>query len=177
MKKILVVIGSARKGRVADKVTALVNLDLETRQNIAVETIDLAELNLPFFDNENAPSNPDYKINDERVQKWSDLVSSSDVVVLVTPEYNHNLSGIEKNAIDSLFVEWNDKPVITISYGWSGGSKALAAIRELAPVVKLDLKSSAELYFMKDLQVDGSVVEGSETVDKITTALDSIDSL
>lgn len=177
MKKILVVIGSARKGRVADKVTALVNLDLETRQNIAVETIDLAELNLPFFDNEHAPSNPDYKINDERVQKWSDLVSSSDVVVLITPEYNHNLSGIEKNAIDSLFVEWNDKPVITISYGWSGGSKALAAIRELAPVVKLDLKSSAELYFMKDLQVDGSVVEGSETVDKITTALDSIDSL
>lgn len=177
MKKVLVVIGSARKGRVADKVTALVNSDLGTRQNITIETVDLAELNLPFFDDEYAPSNPDYRINDERVQKWSDLVSGSDVVVLVTPEYNHNLSAIEKNAIDSLFVEWNDKPVIIVSYGWSGGSKALAAIRELAPVVKLDLKSSAELYFMKDLQVDGSVIENSEAIDKITTALDSVDLL
>lgn len=177
MKEVLVVLGSARKGRVADKVADLVNADLADRDNVHATLVDLAELGLPFFDNEHAPSNPDYKINDERVQKWSDLVSSSDVVVLVTPEYNHNLSAIEKNAIDSLFVEWNDKPVITVSYGWSGGSRALAAIRELATVVKLDLKSTAELYFMKDLQADGSMIEGGETVDKIAAALDAVDSL
>ncbi len=172
MKKVLVVIGSARKGRVADKVTTLVNSDLATRKDISVEAVDLAELQLPFFDNEYPPSNPEYKIENEIVQKWSDAVSGSDVVILVTPEYNHNLSAIEKNAIDSLFVEWNDKPVVVVSYGWSGGSKALAAIRELATVVKLDLKSSAELYFMKDLQPDGSVIADGEATSKITAALD-----
>lgn len=172
MKKVLVVIGSARKGRVADKVTTLVNADLGNRENITVETVDLAELNLPFFDNEYAPSNPDYKIENDTVQTWSDLVNGSDVVVLVTPEYNHNLSAIEKNAIDSLFVEWNDKPVIVVSYGWSGGSKSLAAISELAPVVKLDLQATAELAFMKDIQVDGSVIDGGEAVSKIAAAFD-----
>ena len=76
-----------------------------------------------------------------------------------------------------MFVEWNEKPVAVVSYGWSGGSNALAAVRELAPVIKLDLKSAAELYFMKDLQPDGLVIEGGEAVSKITTALDAIGSL
>ncbi len=172
MKKVLVVIGSARKGRVADKVVSLVKADLANRKDISVEIADLADIDLPFFDNENAPSSPDYKIENENVQKWSDLVNGSDVVVLVTPEYNHNLSAIEKNAIDSLFVEWNDKPVVVVSYGWSGGSKSLAAIRELAPVVKLDLQATAELAFMKDIQVDGSVIDGGEAASKIAAAFD-----
>ena len=177
MKKVLVVVGSARKGRVADKVAALASSDLSARKGIAVEIVDLAELGLPFFDDEYPPSSPDYKIENDAVQEWSDLVNGSDAVVLVTPEYNHNLSAIEKNAIDSLFVEWNEKPVAVVSYGWSGGSNALAAVRELAPVIKLDLKSAAELYFMKDLQPDGLVIEGGEAVSKITTALDAIGSL
>ncbi|MGE5309539.1 MAG: NADPH-dependent FMN reductase [Sphaerimonospora mesophila] len=174
MKKVLVVIGSARKGRVADKVTALVNADLGNREDITVETVDLAELKLPFFDNEHAPSNPDYKVENEIVREWGNLVSGSDIVVLVTPEYNHNLSAIEKNAIDSLFAEWNDKSVIVVSYGWSGGSKAVAAIRELAPVVKMNLESTAELFFMKDLQLDGTMIDGGEATSKVAAALDVI---
>ena len=71
-----------------------------------------------------------------------------------------------------MFVEWNDKPVIVVSYGWSGGSKSLAAISELAPVVKLDLQATAELAFMKDIQVDGSVIDGGEAVSKIAAAFD-----
>lgn len=177
MKEVLVVLGSARKGRVADKVAELVDLDLSSREGVHAILVDLAELELPFFDNEYPPSNPDYKIKNEAVQKWSGLVKDSDAVILVTPEYNHNLSAIEKNAIDSLFVEWNEKPVVVVSYGWSGGSKALAAISELATVVKLDLKSSAELYFMKDLQPDGSVIEDGEAASKITAALNTVDSL
>ena len=52
MKKVLVVVGSARKGRVADKVAALASSDLSARKGIAVEIVDLAELGLPFFDDE-----------------------------------------------------------------------------------------------------------------------------
>lgn len=178
MVRVLMVIGSARKGRVADKVAELVQSELSKRDRVEVDVVDLAKLNLPFFDNENAPSNPDYKISHESVKFWSDQVLSADTVVFITPEYNHNLSAIQKNAIDSLYLEWNDKPSVVITYGWYGGSNALAAIRELAPVIKIDLKNNpAELYFTKDIQPDGSLIDGSEALSKISRALESISGL
>ena len=175
MVKVLIVIGSARKGRIADKITELVKFSLDQKSNVEVGVADLAESELPFFDNENAPSSPEYKVSNKAVMYWSKQVTDSDVVVFITPEYNHSLSAIQKNAIDSLYVEWKDKKVVVIGYGWYGGSHSLAAIRELAPVIKIDLQDNpAELYFTKDIQPDGSVIEGSDAMAKINSALNSI---
>ena len=174
MSKVLVVIGSARKGRVADKVTELVAASLADKGH-EVTIADLKEVNLPFFDNERSPSDPEYVATDENVLAWGGMVAAADNVLFVTPEYNHNLSAIQKNAIDSLFVEWNNKPITIVSYGWSGGSLALAAVRELAPVIRADLKEeTAQLFFTKDLQLDGSVIEGGEAIVKINTALTAL---
>jgi NAD(P)H-dependent FMN reductase len=174
MKNILLVLGSARRGRVADAIASHVQSIVNTRDDISLTIADLDALALPFFNNERTPSDPEYEITDPHVAKWSSLVEESDDVLFAMPEYNHTLSGIMKNAIDSLYKEWSDKPTGVIAYGWYGGRHSLVTLREIATVVKFDLKEPAQFYFTKDIAADGSIIEDSEAKKKITAVLDQL---
>lgn len=175
MTNILVVIGSARTGRVADKVTEYAKSEIESRDNVTADVIDLAALNLPFYTNEQPAMSPDRVETDENVATWSKLVSEADGVVFITPEYNHNLSAIQKNALDWLFFEWNDKPVSAVAYGWSGGSLAVAALREVLANVKARIgQDMAQLGFMKDLNPDGSLLDEASVKAQIAAAIDEV---
>lgn len=175
MSTILVVIGSARKGRVAEKITEYTVNELAKFEGVNTKIADLAEYNLPFFDNERAPADPEYVPSSDAVAQWASDVASADGVVFITPEYNHNLSAIQKNAIDSLGKEWVEKPVTAIAYGWYAGEHSLAAIRELAPVIKIDLKPTpAQLAFTKDITTDGTAIDEAAVTTKIAAALREI---
>lgn len=175
MTKILAVIGSARPGRVADKVLGYIKDDVATRSDVELNVADLAELNLPFFNNEHAPISPDYVITDPQVAAWSELVKANDSVVFITPEYNHSLSALQKNAIDSLGADWAEKPMTAVAYGWSGGSLAVLNLREVLGNVKADTKQNiAQLAFMKDLNPDGSLLDEANVKAQIAAAIDEI---
>jgi len=175
MSKILVVIGSARPGRVADKVLGYIQEDLVNREGLEVTVADLAELNLPFFNNENSPMSPDYTITDPAVIAWSELVKANDSVLFITPEYNHTLSAIQKNALDSLGADWFEKPVTAVAYGWSGGSLAVLTLREVLENLKADTKHDiAQLAFMKDLNPDGSALDEASVKTQIATTIDGV---
>ncbi len=175
MSNILVVIGSARVGRVADKVLEYVKNDIDGRDDVTMTVADLAQLQLPFYNNEIAAMLPEHVQTDEHVAVWSRLVSDADGVVFITPEYNHNLSAIQKNALDWLFKEWNDKPVTAVAYGWSGGALAIAALREVLTNVKADIKQDmAQLGFMKDLNPDGSLLDDANVAAQIAAAIDEV---
>ena len=175
MSNVLVVIGSARPGRVADKVLGYIHEEFAKRENTNVTVADLAELNLPFFNNENAPMSPDYTITDPQVAAWSDLVKANDSILFITPEYNHALSALQKNALDSLGAEWSEKPVTAVAYGWSGGSLAVANLLEVLGNLKTDTKESiAQLGFMKDLNTDGTLLDEANVRTQIAATIDEI---
>lgn len=175
MSNILVVVGSARVGRVADKILGYIKNDIEGREGATATVADLAELNLPFYNNEQPAMSPTHVQTDENVAAWSKLVADADSVVFITPEYNHNLSAIQKNALDWLFAEWNDKPVTAVAYGWSGGALAIAALREVLTNVKADIKQDmAQLGFMKDLNPDGSLLDDESVATQIAAAIDEV---
>lgn len=175
MSKILVVISSARKGRVADQIFTYVKSDLETRQNVELTVADLSEISLPFFNNEHSPASPDYAPTEPAVIVWQELVTNSDGVIFLTPEYNHTVNAIQKNAIDSLKVEWEGKPVALIGYGWTGASLAIETLNEVLPFLKADLKQNpAMLSFMKDINPDGTLLDEASVTEKIKTAIDEI---
>lgn len=176
MANILVVLGSARKGRVADKVLTYIQAEAEKREDVTLTIADLKELNLPFFDNEQAPASPDYTITNPAVASWRDLVVAADSVLFITPEYNHTLSAIQKNAIDSLASEWIEKPVSAVAYGWSGGSLSVATLQEvLGNHLKADLKTSiAQLAFMKDLNPDGSLLDETSVAAQISVTINDL---
>jgi NAD(P)H-dependent FMN reductase len=176
MSNVLVVIGSARKGRVADKILEHIQKDIQTRKNITAVVADLKEINMPFFDNENSPASPDYAPTNQGVLAWQKMVAESDSVVFITPEYNHSLTGIQKNALDSIYAEWNNKPTAVVAYGWSGGSQSVTALSDILPHIKavFNPKTAAKLVFMKDINVDGTILDESSVSAQIKTAIDSV---
>lgn len=175
MSNILVVVGSVRTGRVADKVLDYVKQDIENRDDVTMTVADLADLHLPFYNNEQPAMSPERVETNENVAAWSELVAEADGVVFITPEYNHNLTAVQKNALDWLFAEWNDKPVTAVAYGWTGGSLAVAALREVLTNVKADIKQDmAQLGFMKDLNPDGSLLDEESVTTQIATAIDEV---
>lgn len=176
MSNILVVLSSARKNRVADKIFEHVKKDIDARDGVNLVVADLKEINLPFFAHELSPASPDYIPTDPAVLAWQKLVVDADSIVFLTPEYNHTLSAIQKNAIDSLKNEWEDKPVAVVGYGWSGASLSLVTLTEVLPFLKTKFnpETAAKLSFMKDINVDGTALDEASVASQIKTAIDEI---
>lgn len=175
MSNVLVVLSSARKGRVADKIFEYVKKDLEARDNINITVADLKEINLPFFAHELSPASPDYIPTDPTVIAWGKMVSEADAVVWLTPEYNRSLNAIQKNAIDSLKAEWVGKPSVAIAYGWKGGSLSLETLDRILDFLQADYKpNAAQLSFMKEINLDGTAIDEEAIATKIKTAIDEI---
>lgn len=175
MSNILVVLGSARKGRVADKVLGYVQKELESREDVTVTVADLKEINLPFFEDEASPASPAYTPTNENVLAWQKLVTEADSVLFITPEYNHTLSAIEKNAFDSLYQEWENKPIAVVAYGWTGGSRSIETLNDLIPHLKgIFTADPAQLAFMKDINPDGSIIDEESVAQQIKATIDGL---
>jgi NAD(P)H-dependent FMN reductase len=129
MIKIGIVIGSTRPGRngvaVAQWVYELAKA--RRRPDAEFELVDLAEHNLPLFDEPGPPAKGQYV--HAHTKAWSNRVRGFDAYVFVTPEYNHSTSGALKNAIDCLHGEWIDKAACFVSYGSMGGARAVEHLR------------------------------------------------
>ncbi|RWZ78889.1 MAG: hypothetical protein EOT05_04040 [Candidatus Microsaccharimonas sossegonensis] len=74
MSNVLVVLSSARKARVADKIFEYVKKDLEVRDGVSIVVADLKEVNLPFYAHELSPASPDYVPTDPAVIAWGKMV-------------------------------------------------------------------------------------------------------
>ncbi len=176
MTNIVVVTGSVRPSSANEKVVPVV-VDMLQQKGAEVTVADLKELDLPFFDSPLPPSAPEFAPTDERVVRWTKMVADADGVVLVTPEYNHTMTPVQINAVDWIGKEWEGKPVALVGYGWrSGASQAHATARE-ALAVNLKAKvgdTPANLFFMKDLNPDGSVADQAAVDTKVGATLDQL---
>jgi NAD(P)H-dependent FMN reductase len=129
---IKVIAGSTRQGRFSDKAAAWIAEELKKQPGLEVEILDLADYEMPFF---NEPVSPAYKQEPYKhptVAKFTNKIAEGDAFVMVTPEYNHSTSGVLKNALDWVYQEWNNKPVAFVSYGSVGGARAVEQLRLIA---------------------------------------------
>jgi NAD(P)H-dependent FMN reductase len=121
--KLIVIIASTRPGRLGDQIGkwtadyAAANTDFE------VSIADLAEINLPMFDEPGIPSMGVYE--HEHTKKWSKIVEEADAIVIVTPEYNFTMPASLLNAVSYLHHEWKRKPVGYVGYGFGGAVRAI----------------------------------------------------
>lgn len=173
MPTILVVTGSVRPNSVNEKIVPLVVSELE-KQGASVKIADLKALNLPFFDDPNSPTAPEFAPTHKAVIEWTTMVADADGVLFVTPEYNHTMTPVQLNAIDWIGKEWENKPIGLVGYGWtSGAGRAHDTARESLGV-NLKAKVSdvqANLFFMKDVTPDGTLIEDGEAPTKIQAAV------
>lgn len=127
--RILVVVGSTRQGRHADKVVGWLTNRLGMRSDATFEIADLRDLSLPFFD---VPVGPGYGGVAGEARTWAEHVANADGFIFVTPEYNHGYPAALKNAIDHLYHQWVHKPAAIVSYGgFGGGYRAAEQLRQV----------------------------------------------
>lgn len=131
MPNLQIITVSTRPGRVGPAVAAWAAAEARRHGGFAIETVDLAEVNLPFLDEPEHPSTGTY--SHQHTKDWSATVSRGDAYLFVMPMYNGTYTAPLKNAIDFLHLEWQDKPVGLLSYtaGPSGGAPAIEALRPI----------------------------------------------
>ena len=162
MSKLQVIIGSTRPTRSADLVHPWVTARAAAHEAFEVEVLDLRDWPLPMF-GEHMGSIGDFAdptYSDPIVRRWNQKVKEADAFLVITPEYNHSVPGVLKNAFDSVFVSFalRNKPVAAI--GYSGGIAAgVRAIEHLAHIViegdAVPLRSTVIIPFVTTAFEDG----------------------
>jgi NAD(P)H-dependent FMN reductase len=124
MFQLRVIIASTRPGRKGKAVADWFVAESGQHPSFQIEVLDLAEINLPVFDE---PEHPRFrKYTKQHTKDWSAQVDAADAFVIVTPEYNYSMPPALLNAMDYLSGEWKYKPVGFVSYGGiSGGTRSV----------------------------------------------------
>jgi NAD(P)H-dependent FMN reductase len=120
-----VILGTARKGRASENVAKFVFGEVQKRDGIETELVDISDLNFPNNDAGEGLKHP----------QFSDTVDRADGLILVVPEYNHGYPGVLKHVLDSNLKEYIHKAVgvCGVSAGGFGGTRV---IENLLPVLR-----------------------------------------
>jgi NAD(P)H-dependent FMN reductase len=127
---------STRPGRVGAPVAEWFRDHAARHNKFEVELVDLAQVNLPLFDEPTHPRLREYA--HEHTKAWSARVARADAFVFVTPEYNHGAPPSLVNAIDYLVHEWAYKPAAFVSYGGAaGGARSVQMTKLMLVALKV----------------------------------------
>lgn len=128
MPQLNVIICSTRPGRVGPAVARWFHAYAKAHGKFDAVLVDLADFNLPIYDEPKHPRLRDYK--HEHTKRWSTSVEAADAYAFVAPEYNYTPTPALVNALDYVLHEWAYKPAGIVSYGGvSGGLRAAQAVK------------------------------------------------
>ena len=132
MVKIAVILGTVRKGRFGEKPARWIFSEIEKHKGVTAEFVDLRDYDLPLFDEAASPRYTAEPYKNETVRHWTKKIGAMDGFIVVSPEYNHAMAGVMKNAFDWVYNEWVKKPIGFVSYGTVGGAPAVEQMRMVA---------------------------------------------
>jgi NAD(P)H-dependent FMN reductase len=135
--KVKVIIGSTRENRFADKPAHWIFEEVKKEAGVEAEILDLRDYPMPFFEESVSPSRLNGNYANEKVRKWAAKVSDGDAFIIIAPEYNHGYPAVLKNALDSIYPEWNYKAVGFIGYGSVGGARSIEQLRQVVVELKM----------------------------------------
>lgn len=134
--KLQVIIGSTRPSRGGPKVADWFTGYAKQHGKFDVELVDIADFNLPVYDEPKHPATREYK--HEHTKRWSAKIAAADAFAFVHPEYNYFAPPALVNALNYVFAEWNYKPAGLVSYGGiSGGMRAAQSLKGLLTTLKI----------------------------------------
>ncbi|MDQ3103939.1 MAG: NAD(P)H-dependent oxidoreductase [Actinomycetota bacterium] len=173
MTRIGIILGSTRPNRNGEQVARWV-LDVASRRRDArFELLDLRDYPLPHLDEPLPPSFGQYQ--GDHTKRWAAKIASFDGFVIVTPEYNHSTSGVLKNAIDYLYAEWNNKAVGFVSYGATGGARAVEHLRLIAGELQMaDVRQQVVLSLKTEFENFSTFKPSEHSLPTLNTMLDQV---
>jgi NAD(P)H-dependent FMN reductase len=134
--KLHTIVASTRPGRVGPSIARWFNDFAAEHGKFDPVLVDLAEFNLPVFDEPEHPRLRNY--HHAHTKAWSESVAAADAFVFVTPEYNFGPPPSLLNALNYLAVEWAYTPAGFVSYGGiSGGLRAVQVTKQILTTFKM----------------------------------------
>jgi NAD(P)H-dependent FMN reductase len=120
-----VILGTTRKGRMSEHAARFMAAQIEKRNEVKTELIDISKLPMPIDDAGEGIKDP----------VFSEKMTMADALVIVTPEYNHSFPGLLKHVLDSCLKEYIHKAagIVGVSAGPFGGVRA---IQDFLPVIR-----------------------------------------
>jgi NAD(P)H-dependent FMN reductase len=166
-----IIIGSTRPGRVGPSVATWIAERAREHGGFDIQVTDLAELNLPLYDEPNHPRLRQYV--HQHTKDWSALVDASDAFIFVIPEYNFGFNAATKNAIDYLSHEWQHKPAGIVSYGGvSAGTRATQMLKQVITALKImPVPEAVNIPFVGQLLDEDKRFKSNELIDASATAM------
>ena len=166
-----IIIGSTRPGRVGPAVADWIIERARARGDFEVVVTDLAELNLPMFDEPNHPRLHQYV--HQHTKDWSAIVGASDAFIFVIPEYNYGFNAATKNAIDYLNAEWLNKPAGVVSYGGvAAGTRATQMLKQVLSALKVVVVTdSVNIPFVAEKLDEDGRLKPNEIMEQAAAAM------
>jgi NAD(P)H-dependent FMN reductase len=120
-----VILGATRQGRMSEHVARFMVSEIEKRNGVETELIDIRELPFPTTDAGESIKDP----------AFSETCNRADGFVIVAPEYNHAYPGLLKHVLDTNLKEYIHKAVgiVGVSAGPWGGTRV---IQSFLPVMR-----------------------------------------
>jgi len=132
--RLLGISGSLRKGSFNTAILASLGASVEERASLQILPLN----DLPLYD-QDADCRPPPP---ESVARLRAAIDSADGLVIASPEYNHSISGVLKNALDWASRPFGQstlsgKPVLTLtsSTAFTGGVRAQAQLTEVLTAI------------------------------------------
>lgn len=174
MVKVGIIIGSTRPGRVGPSVAQYIYDIAKNRTDAEFEIVDLADYQLPNYDEPVPPSMSNNYAN-EHTKRWSQKIASLDGFIFVTPEYNRATSGALKNAIDFIYEEWNNKAAGFVAYGSFLGARAVENLRLIMGELQVaDVRAQVGFSLFTDFENFSVFKPGDHHIDSVNALLDQV---
>jgi NAD(P)H-dependent FMN reductase len=181
MLQVKLIIGSTREGRSADLVTPWLIEALQARDDFEVQVLDLRDWDLPMFREtfETIGDMHDPTFSSPTVKECNTTIAAADAFIFLTPEYNHSLPAVLKNAIDSVFVTFGfrNKPSVCVAYsgGQTGGNRAPEHLAQIALEVEMvALRNNVLLPFVGEAFDEASKPKNPTSNLALSIALDDL---
>lgn len=160
--QIALIVGSVREGRMSRPIADWVMGEGERRGDIALTLLDLKDWDLPMFAEPYPPATGRY--TGEKQRAWAAAIGPADGYVLVAPEYNHGISAVLKNALDTVSAEWAKKPVSFVAHGGMGGARSVEQLRQVTAAMGMAPLSGALHIQNASAMRDGDRFAGDEAL-------------
>jgi NAD(P)H-dependent FMN reductase len=156
-----VILGTSRKGRMSAHAARFVCRELEKRDGVRTELIDIGRLMHQLDDNGQGTGDAAFAAS----------MAKADGIVIVTPEYNHAMPGLLKHVLDSCLKEYIHKAagIVAVSAGPFGGTRvietSLPILRELGLVTifwDVNVGSVAKVFDQSGTLLDEAFVRRTD---------------
>lgn len=172
--KIAVVLGSTRPGRRGKDVAGWVAAHAQGRAGVTYELVDLLDFPLPHLDEALPASLGRYQ--NPHTLEWAAKIAEYDGFIFVTPEYNHSIPGVLKNAIDYLQAEWHNKAAAIVGYGSVGAARAAEHLRGILSEVQIaHVRQAMAFSFFTDFENFTTFKPGDHHLQYLGVMLDQLE--